>query len=568
MLPSPSPRARPTAEGARWSPSPEALIALAFAVAAALAGRTGRLPDDEGYLTFIGASITAKEPLAGLFFQKVHPAISALYAPAAYVGWKAFLLAHAASGGLGLYLLGLASRRLSSGPAWLPPLIVATSPLYFLSAATGQSNSTALLFLAGAVTLSQRGHGAQLAAGAVAAAGLWTRYEFAPYFVALVAADTLYRRRAWLASGFSLGALAYITAGAVYHRDPLWVFTHPPVLLHGLAAPSTLRLGHGREGMASLLSGLFLVSPVALLPLTIEARRMPPLARRIAQFLAAMLALQLSLPQLGLLFNFDYNPRYFLCHLPVMALLVSECTAHVAPDWRRAAVLAAVGAVITPMLPPGFQALTAGMLFVIPLLTLFWLSRAASTAGAAMLGVLLAPFTLGGSVSSLPLPGLTRAVSFIALTPRDVTVYTNVHQLQSLLDARRDGRRVRYLAGVDMIYELAGVLGERPNQQSDAVFRALTPVFYGRALWPCELPHRAPAGSLLVLGLRDRAARVYDLRAWTRASTLVFSSELVTVWRAPRPIDVPGLAPPAEMSASTFALPCAARSLSPVVPRQ
>lgn len=568
MLPSPSPRARPTAAGARWSPSPEALIAFAFAVAAALAGRSGRLPDDEGYLTFIGATLTAKEPLAGLFFQKVHPAISALYAPAARFGWHAFLLAHAACGGLGLYLLGLAARRISTGPAWLPPLIVATSPLYFLSAATGQSNSTALLFLAGAVTLSEMGRAAQLAAGALAAAGLWTRYEFAPYFVALVAVDTLYRRRVRLASGFSLAALAYVAAGAAYHRDPLWIFTHPPVLLHGVVAPSTLRLGRGSAGVASLLSGLFLVSPVALLPLAIETRGLPTLARRIARFLAATLALQLCLPQLGLLFNFDYNPRYFLCHLPVMALLASEFTAHAAPDWRRAAALAAVGAAITPTLPPGFQALTAGLLFVVPLLTLFWLSRATSTAGAAIVGVLLAPFTLRGAVSSLPLPGLNRAVSFIAAAPADAAVYTNVHQLQALLDARRDGRRVRYLAGVDMIRELAGVLGERPNRQSDAVFRAITPVLYGRALWPCELPHRAPAGSLLVLGLRDRAARVYDLRAWTRASTLVFSSELVTVWRAPRPIDVPGRPPPAEMSASTFALPCAAGSRGAVVAGQ
>ncbi|MEZ4390562.1 MAG: hypothetical protein R3A48_05655 [Polyangiales bacterium] len=560
-------RAPTAASTARWRPSPEALIALAFALVAALVGRTGRLPDDEGYLTFIGASITAKEPLAGLFFQKVHPAISALYAPAARLGWGAFLLAHAATGGLGLYLLGRVARRVSSGPAWLPPLIVATSPLYFLSAATGQSNSAALLFLAGAIALSLRGPDAQLAAGVVTAAGLWTRYEFAPYFFALVAVDVLHLRRARLAAGFSLAALAYILAGACYHRDPRWIFTHPPVLLHGLAAPSTLRLAHGREGMASLLSGLFLVSPVALLPLAIETRRMPPLGRRAAQLLAALLVLQLSLPQLGLLFNFDYNPRYFLCHLPLIALLASEFTAHAAPDWRRAAALAAAGAAITPLLPPGFRALTAGLLFVLPLLTLFWLARASSTAGAALLGTLLAPLTLGGSVSSLPLPGLSRAVSFVSATPADVPVYTNVHQLQSLLDARRDGRRVRYLAGVDMIHELAGVLGERPNRQSDAVFRALTPMFYGRALWPCELPHRAPAGSLLVLGLRDRAARVYDLRAWTRASTLVLSSELVTVWRAPRPVDVPGLPPPAEMSASTFRLPCAA-SRSSLVPRQ
>ncbi len=76
----------------------EAWIALVFAVAAAAAGLSGALPDDEGQLTYLGAVIVVRAPLAGLFFQKIHPSISAISAPFAAMGFRAFLLGHAALG--------------------------------------------------------------------------------------------------------------------------------------------------------------------------------------------------------------------------------------------------------------------------------------------------------------------------------------------------------------------------------------------------------------------------------------------------------------------------------------
>ena len=139
----------------RRRPSPEALLALGFFLVAAAVGQSGRLPDDEGYLTFMGAHLVARAPRAGIFFQKIHPSASALLAPFAAFGWRAFLVAHAAFAGLAVYLLGRAARRLTPHAPWAASLVLATSPMFLLSAATGQSNSTAVFFFAASLV---RGH--------------------------------------------------------------------------------------------------------------------------------------------------------------------------------------------------------------------------------------------------------------------------------------------------------------------------------------------------------------------------------------------------------------------------
>jgi hypothetical protein len=550
------------------APRPESLIAGVFTLAAALVGLSGRLPDDEGVLTFIGATVVAREPLAGLFFQKIHPATSALYAPFAALGWRPFVVAHAVAAGLAIHLLGGVARRVGRGPPWLPALILATSPLYLLSAATGQSNSTAILFFVGALALLDGSPRAQALAGVVAAAGLWSRYEQAPYLLALVAFDGLHRRRPYATAGFAGAVTLYLLAGALYHRDALWIVARPPVMPREVG-PSTMgALGLTRADLASLLTGFFLLTPAAFVPLLLRPRAAAPLLRGLAATLALAFAAQLALPQLGRLFNYDYTARYFLCHLPALALLIGEVAADTAPSGRRAFALGALA------LGAGFAlhevsrpyAAAAAALLALPWIVHTPRGRVVSLAVAACAGLVAAPLVGERHTAAPLLPGLAVAAAEVERAPRGSVVYTNAHQLQRLLDARGSGRRVRVLVGHDMVNELATELGGRQSAQSAAVFRALEPVLYGEVLWPCAFPHTAPAGSLLVLAMPERAAWVYDLRAWTEASNRVRASGVVAVWRARAAVTIPRAAPPPWMSPAAFALPCAERRAPPGAP--
>ncbi|MEZ4391092.1 MAG: hypothetical protein R3A48_08355 [Polyangiales bacterium] len=549
-------RARSTLPALR----PEALLALAFFAVTALVGLSGRLADDEGYLTFIGASVVAREPLAGLFFQKIHPSTSALFAPFAAVGWRVFLTAHAAAAALAVYFLGGVARRLGRGPAWLPPLLLACSPLYLLSAATGQSNSTAVLFFVGALALLDGSPRARVVAGALAAAGLWSRYEQAPYLLALVLFDVVHRRRAQALAGFAAAAGVYVVAGALYHGSALWLVTRPPVLLQETAPTTMSSLALDGPGVASLLSGFFLLTPLALAPLLLRPSTMHVALRWLAVTLALALSAQLALPQLGRLFNYDYTARYFLCHLPVIALLVGEAVADERPAARRAIALGVVGVALAFTLPRGPYGAAGAALFAAPWLTLLLPRRAVAAAACALAGVLAAPSLSRRHTSARPIAGLSAAVDALERAPRDAAVYTNLHQLQAALDARGSARRVRFLVGYDMLFELGEELGGRHSAQSAAVFRALRPVLYGDALWPCEFPHRPPVGSYLVLARSERASEVYSLRPWILASERVTVASPVQVWRVRREVTVPRRPLPGWMPESSFALPCASES--------
>lgn len=543
-------------------PRPESIVAAVFTVAASLVGLSGRLPDDEGILTFIGASVVARAPLAGIFFQKIHPATSALYAPAAALGWRVFIVVHAAAAGLAVHLLGGVARRIGRGPPWLPPLLLATSPLYFLSAATGQSNSTAVLFFVAAFTLLDGPPAARTLAGVVAAAGLWSRYEQAPYLLALVGFDLLHRRRAHAAIGFAVTVVLYLLAGALYLHDARWFFARPPVMPSEVG-PSTMGdISLGRVALASLLSGFFLLTPAGITPLLLQPRALSPLLRALAATLAFALAAQLALPQLGRLFNYDYTARYFLCHLPILALLAAEVIAAQESAARRATALGILALIIPILCADGSpsQALAAAALFAVPWIVHTRRGRAVSLAVAALMGLLASPLLLEGHTAARPLSGLAAAATAVARSPWGSAVYTNVHQLQRVLEVRRVPRRVRFLMGHDMLNELAIELGGRRSPQSDAMFRALAPVLYGEALWPCAFPHTVPAGSLLILAMPERAAAVYDLRTWTEASERLFVEGVVEVWLARRAITIPRATPPFWMSPSAFELPCAERA--------
>ncbi len=535
---------------------PEAIIAVAFALAAVAVGLSGRLPDDEGYLTYLGARLVAREPLAGVFFQKIHPSASAFYAPFAALGWRAFLVAHALTAGAAVYLLGVAARRWSTGPAWLPPLVLVCSPLYLVSAATGQSNSFAVFLFVAVLTLLDGPPAARALAGALAAAGLWSRYEQAPYFFALVGFDVFYRRRAHAALGFASVVALYLLAGALYHGSALWLVSRPPVLLRETAPTTMTELALGREGVASLLVGLSLVTPLWGSAAMLRRGASTPMLRCLALTLGLALCAQLALPRLGRLFNFDYTARYFLCHLPAVALLAGAYAGDPSPSRPRAVALALAAAALSVELWGTPFATVAGPLAVSTFALALLPRRGWTLAGIALALALAAPVMGWRHTSARPTPGLDAALDAVLRAPRGTAVYTNAHNLQALIDARGASVRARFLAGYDIVIELGEELGGRRSAQSDAVFRALRPMLYGRALWPCDFPHRPPVGSLLVLTRDPRVREVYALDPWIAASERVLSAASVEVWRLRSPVTVPRREPPAYMSRSTFELPC------------
>ncbi|MFO0626002.1 MAG: hypothetical protein U0325_10335 [Polyangiales bacterium] len=546
-----------TAAPPRRRPSPEALLALTFTLAAAMVGQSGLLPDDEGYLTFLGAHLVAHEPRAALFFPKIHPSASALLAPFAAFGWRAFLVAHAAFAGLAVYLLGRVARRLTPHAPWAPALLLATSPLYLLSAATGQSNSTAVFFFAASLFLIEGAPPARLAAGALAAAGIWARYEQAPYLLALVGFDALGRRRGHALAAFVATTVAYLGAGALYHHNAAWLFARPPVLLREAGPTTMTELARGAEGLASLLTSLALASPLGAAALSVRRATLTPEMRALAATLALALAAQLVLPQLGGLFNYDYTARYFLCHLPVSSLLAAASLAPGAAP-RACAPLMAAGAALALWLRGSARGLAGALWLAAPWILSWGPRRRVALVALAALGTVGASLVVRRHTSAIPVDGLPVAADLVRRVPAGVAVYTNTHQLQALLDARGDARRVRFLVGYDMVIELAAELGGRRTAQSDAVFRSLGPILYGRALWPCEMPHAPPVGSLLVLADSARSNAMYDLDAWRGAAEPVLQVGRTEVWRVRRPVQVPRRALPPWMPPASFELACVA----------
>lgn len=540
--------------------APEAWIALVFSVAAVALGLSGALPDDEGQLTFLGARVVAHAPRAGVFFQKIHPAISAPLAPFAAAGWRAFLVAHVACAGAAVYLLGRAARSLAGDRAWLASLLLAASPMFFLSAATGQSNSTAVLYFTAALALSEGGSRARLLAGAIAGAGLWSRYEQAPYLLGLVAFDALWRRRWEMTAGAAATVALYVAAGAVHHGSALWLLSRPPVLLRETAPTTMTELALDRRQFGSLLAGLCLVSPFFAAPLVLpRAALASPIARALAALLGVSLAAQLALPQLGRLFNYDYTARYFVCHLPAMALLLSAAARAPSPAPQRVFVIAVVGVALLAWIPEGSYTLPMTLLLAAPVALGLARRGARLVAVGALAGGALALAADGRRhTSALPMAGLAEAVAHVARAGGDAPVYTNVHQFRSVAERAGVRRRVRFLVGYDMVIELAAELGGRPSAHSAAIFGAITPQLYGEAMWPCACPHVISSGSLLVIGEARRMAYLYDVARWREGAERVFARGEVEVWRTREALTLPCVPRPAWMDERAFRMPCAA----------
>ena len=219
----------------RASRDPVPFITAAFWLAALTWGLRGTVASDEGMLTWFSAALMHDSFSAGLFLQRFHPTLGLLYLPTVPFGWGAFVVAHATVAALGVFAAGRWTQRLG-GHGALGALALALAPAYLYGAATGQSNTDGnALLLIGLALYDGDTARARFAGGVVLGMTLWARFELAPVIGALALFALWRRERRAALAGMVVWPIAYLAAGALYHRAGLWFLRYPP--MEGAPAP-------------------------------------------------------------------------------------------------------------------------------------------------------------------------------------------------------------------------------------------------------------------------------------------------------------------------------------------
>lgn len=550
-------------------PSAPTIIALAFAVVAASLALRFDLVDDEGYITYLGALTLRQTPLAGFFFQKFHPSLSVLYAAVSALGWRSFLVAHALFGAVGVYLAGSVAARLGGSGA-VASAALALSPVYLLSAASGQSNSDGITLLLLALWLAGSGErrAPLFLAGLVLAAAVWARYEFALAAAVLGLHLTLDPRTRWAGAGLAAGPAVYLLAGAAYHHDALWWLHLPPTLPHLLPGRDPDALLPRNPAQVIVAAGqLSLVCAAWLLPFGLDPAGLPPGARRLRAAFLVTLAAMVLVPFLRVL-NFEHSPRYLSAILPFAAVLAGVWSA--APGAPRPAAGAVAFALLLGTVAFA-ESLSPSLLVALLLPLAVWVpTRSArgllvvlACVASAALAERRSPLLDGSRADAATLA----AARWIGERGAGRALYTNDQHLALTLVAR--GRRPppRYLVAFDIQLELLAMLDAR-NGQRDAVLRTLSPHLYGEAAWVCEFIRRPPPpGALFALTHEERILRYFPRPFWEARARLVATFGGVEVWE--RRGDARDFSPEIDrvlgMSRSTRDAPCDALGIRAAV---
>jgi hypothetical protein len=486
--------------------------------------------DDEGYLAFIGARVLAADPIAAFFFQKIHPALSALYALPAALGWTAYRIAHVLVAAGGLWLIGDAVERLlpnrsriesgrpslASNRGALAAALVALSPAFLLAAVAGQSNTDGIAFFAAVLNLHARGGRAALAGAALAGFALWTRYETAPMLAAVVVWG-LFERDGRIARALAVVAfpLVYVVAGAIYHGDPLWLVHFTPNVTAPVPSnPVYGWLGLDPESIGTWFWHVTLAAPAWPVLVLVRWKKLPVAGRVLLLALAIQAAAMFVLPLLRMFFE-GLGPRYMLVLSPAFAIVLALGPLASKHTARFALAVALVLTMLSPL--------------------------------------------LGGDVlrrlGVLPAESAELHDEVEALRDPEGVVYTNDRRLSILL--RSSGARVRFLPHHDVLYELYH-LANHDNGQYERIIAALAGELYGEAAWPCDLGG-LDGRDRFVLVDDDRLRVLYPSGYWNEYTEIVTELRAAVV-RRPKPgvgrMLTP--APPPNVPAETIWGPCGA----------
>ncbi len=544
-----------------------ALIAVVFGVSVLALALSGRVDSDEGRLTYLGAQIAADDFAAGLFLQKLHPALSLLYLPTAALGWKGFVVAHVLLTALGVLAVGRWAGRLG-GEGWLAALTVAASPAYWFSAATGQSNSDGLALLAVGLWLYEGdGRRQRFAAGVVLGLTVWARYEFAAFVGVLVLVALARPGRRDTVLGALVFPLLYLSAGAVYHRAPLWFLQNPP--MEATPPPGlgeVFRLTLNAETVRRIFSAYALVAGAWALLFTPAAFARGGSARATVVVSAVLLLAFTVSPFFGI-DGPEVAPRYL--SIALLGIAVAVAFAREAIFHRALAVVpliaAAAWAIATARFRPMSPLFALATVALLAPAVVTWLRGASRSAALATLAFLSTAavaidlMCLRDFESVAPPSRALAAVLRASAQQRPTLILTNVQLLTPALVASGAGP-ARYIPAFDIMLGLH-LLSNHRNGQYESVIRGASSHYEtGGMFWPCEFSrHEFHVGDLIVLGTDARPTLLVPDTIWSPHTEVVEAFGDVTIRRfTTGPVRLRLPTPPAWLDPRIVEAPCRA----------
>lgn len=489
-----------------------------------------RTAHDEGLLMYSFARSLGEAFLPCLFFQKLKPALALLYLPVARAGFGPYLVAHVVVSAAAVALMPEIARALGHRRPWVPALVLALSPMYFWSGATGISNSDGIagivLFLYLLVVRRDL-----LWAGVLLGVLPWVRFEGA-MFCAVMAPYVLYRyRSAAFAGGLCLWPLLYLGGGALYHRDALWFLHLSPGVGELMPGNQVWAEEFAHHGVGTAMTALAMTTPATALLLFVRPRRLAAIERALLVFAVGFLGLFLlthfwPLP-IGPAFALGFSTRYAVLPAAAVALLAGRAVEaqgnEAGSSWRDTLVLGVALALGALAERRGAGAMG---LWAVAACGAVVAARRAGASGAATLAlvalVIAAPLALRARMERegfAPDPRLEQATAWIEQR-RDVggraPIYTNAQMLPSFIarTGRLPGVPVRYMLAADQRFELT-TLSNPDNGQREAVLAAVPRALMGEVVGPADLsPERTPEGALFVLIDDARTALIMPEETW------------------------------------------------------
>lgn len=272
---------------------------------------------DEGLFTYDLAGAFWHSPAATLFFLKAKPVLVLLYAPVVWLGLTPYLLLHAGLAAAATLLVRQTARRLGVAHPNTAGWIMALSLGFAVAASNGFANADGAFFLALFLFLYFSGRHAW--GGAVLGLLPFVRYELALVWLGFLLWDLWTRRDLRFVLASLAFPFAYMAAGALYHRDLLWLLSVFPnsqgiPAAIGFETPSPRVMGALFH--RTVLINLGVLALPALFAVDLRDRR-----RTFLLGLTWLFFLLTTLFQMGRIFGFDASLRYHVAFLPLLALL-------------------------------------------------------------------------------------------------------------------------------------------------------------------------------------------------------------------------------------------------------
>lgn len=492
-----------------------AVLTIAYVVTGLLFVRSDYTLHDEGLLTHYWASWARQDFVPVFFYQKVKPLLAAIYAPFTAAGIRATMAAHVIVASTAIPMIAATARSLGHQIPNLPAIVVAFSPIYLYGGSAGLSNVDGLVGVILVVYLltAQR---RPLLAGIVSGMLPWVRFELGIFSMVVAIFALAAKRDRLIMVGLPVFPLIYGFAGAVYHRDLLWLIHFPPSAPYD---PTNPIWRSENIGLQYFLGPALALCPAAAVIFALRVARLQLVERMVLIFgVAATLTVQLfPIFKIG---NFGAAPRYSVHVLPALALLLSRA---VEPWWEGArerpsrllVVFIAAAWMATRESDP---TVAAGILIAYGLLVAIARYRPGTPAVMVVVALAVAApilpvrFEVGRAITAAYLDPM---VEWLEAHPGEAAgpIYSNSQLLAPFLENRGwAAGSIYFMTGVDMWKE--GELLNQANGQFERIGRLARSDLYGRGVMAPFAPEDVPDGALFALRVDRRLPLVLPEAVW------------------------------------------------------